>query len=114
MSQIEMAAEFESSGHDSRANLVLLETRLRRLEFLLAGQSNLDGAPHAAERTQRSTDSVISRLSSLQADLDSLRKSNGVAGDVVRDVESVHAECPKSLLQYRLYLLRTFLRRPPS
>lgn len=91
-----MAAMPESWEHDPRGSLALLEIRLRRLEFLLTGQSNLDGEPYAAEKSQRSTDSVLSKLSALQVELDKLRRTHGPVGDLVRDIESIHARVPES------------------
>ena len=91
-----MTGQPESWEHDPQGSLALLETRLRRLEFLLTGQSNLDGEPYAAEKSQRSTDSVLSRLSSLQVELDKLRKVHGPGGDLIRDVESIYSRVSES------------------
>lgn len=80
------------SQTDALATLSLLETRLRRLEFLLTGSTDLDGKPTSVPtplQPLQSKDTVTGRLRLLLQDLDKLRKTTGPAGDLVRDVESL-------------------------
>jgi hypothetical protein len=84
-----MAAEGATDGRDVHTNLDLLTIRLRRLEFLLSGSSDLDGLPDGVTRSINQGDSVLGRLQTLQSSLDKLRKSSGVAGEMVRDVEAL-------------------------
>jgi hypothetical protein len=90
-----MAASTMNDAQLTRGSLDLLEVRLRRLEFLLSGSSNLDGVPNGVVRAQRSEDTLPEQLRSLQASLDQLRKGDGVAGEMIRDVEAIQAKYPE-------------------
>jgi hypothetical protein len=90
-----MATAGMNDAQTMYGSLDLLEVRLRRLEFLLTGSSNLDGAPDGVTRPQRSEETLLERLRSLQASLDQLRKGDGVAGEMVRDVEAIYARYPE-------------------
>lgn len=79
----------ESANH---ASLDLLAVRLRRLEFLLSGSSDVDGMPDGVNKPAPSDESVLGRLQTLQSSLDKLRKDGGVAGEMIRDVEDL-CEC---------------------
>ena len=84
-----MAADSTAVVDDSHSNLALLELRLRRLEFLLTGSSDLDGIPGNVSPVQKSDDTVVARLSRLQASLDRLRRLEGPAGATIRDIEAI-------------------------
>ena len=83
-----MATDGQSVPGDSQSNLVLLQHRLRRLEFLLTGSSDLDGTPDGINVPQKSDDTVAAKLGRLQSSLDRLRRLDGTAGFVVREVEA--------------------------
>ena len=80
---------------DVQANLVLLESRLRRLEFLFTGSSDLDGHPDGIEIPQTSDDTITGRIAKLQASLDRLRRLDGPAGNLVREVDALHYKFPE-------------------
>lgn len=77
----------------ARATLSLLEIRLRRLEFLLSGTSDLDGVPIRTPQQSvssiKSEDTVSGKLATLQRDLNSLRKLQTPAGKLIRKVEEL-------------------------
>lgn len=81
-------ANGESADHSS---LDLLAVRLRRLEFLLSGSSDVDGIPDGVTKPANHDESVLGRLKTLQSGLDKLRKKGGVAGEMIRDVEGLCA-----------------------
>lgn len=70
-------------------SLPLLQQRLRRIEFVLTGNSDLDGLPQGASKTERSDETIIAKLHALQSNLDRLRRQDGVAGTLIREVESL-------------------------
>ena len=90
-----MAAERESLSSGPHSSLALLELRLRRLEFLLTGSSNLDGLPDGIDAPQRSGDAVAAKLASLQASLTRLRRLDGPPGMLVREIEALYATFPE-------------------
>lgn len=90
-----MTIKPDTESNGSRPDLSLLEFRMRRLEFLLTGNSDLDGIPNAVGKSSKSSDAVASRLSSIQADLERLRHASGPAGDLIREIESLHARVPE-------------------
>ena len=84
-----MAAEAATASDDSASNLALLDLRLRRLDFLLTGSSNLDGIPEKAAAPPKSDDTVSGKLVRLQSSLDRLRRLDTPAGSLVREIEAV-------------------------
>lgn len=84
-----MAADGASGDHTDHSSLDLLTVRLRRLEFLLSGSSDHDGLPDQARKPHNHDASVLGRLQVLQSSLDRLRKEEGVAGEMVRDIEAL-------------------------
>lgn len=74
------------------SNLDLLAVRLRRLEFLLAGSSDVDGVPNGVIQPATHDTSVLGRLQALQSGLDRLRKDGGIGGEMIRDIEGL-CEC---------------------
>lgn len=89
-----MAAESVTVSDDAQSNLALLQQRLRRLEFLLTGSSNLDGVPNGLQTPEKSDDTVTAKLARLQAALEHLRRLEGPAGTVVRDIEAICTQAP--------------------
>ena len=87
-----MTTEAQNDANSTHASLDLLEVRLRRLEYLLSGSSSLDGVPDSVTKPASGDDAVLGRLRTLQAGLDRLRKNDGVAGEMVRDVETLCTE----------------------
>lgn len=71
----------------SRGTLALLETRLKRLEFLLHGTTNGDGALAASSRPSQGNETLWARLDALEAALAQFQKLTGPAGGAVRDIE---------------------------
>jgi hypothetical protein len=84
-----MASMEPPASADAQSNLKLLDFRLRRLEFLLTGSSDVDGTPDHIEPSQKAEDNVVERLSKLQDSLNRLRRLPGSAGAVVREVEAL-------------------------
>ncbi|RVX69305.1 hypothetical protein B0A52_06899 [Exophiala mesophila] len=79
----------------ARTTLALLETRLRRLEFLLNGTTNEHGVPDTLPVTTKESDMVWTKLNALDSRLASLKKIGGLAESVVADIErlsSVHPD----------------------
>ncbi|RMZ78975.1 hypothetical protein DV737_g3616, partial [Chaetothyriales sp. CBS 132003] len=90
-----MAVELWGSSEMNSGSLALLQTRLRRLEFLLTGHSEVEGVRAVAGKWPKSAaSSVHARLSALERELDRLRRMPGAAGDLIRDIESLHASVP--------------------
>jgi hypothetical protein len=81
-----------ASESDDQGSLALLEQRLRRLEFLLTGSSDLDGIPDGLDVPTKSDDTVAARVTRLESELDRLRRLNGPAGEIVRDIEAICME----------------------
>lgn len=77
------------SENDTPGNLALQEQRLRRLEFLLTGSSDLDGLPEGIKVPEKSDDTVAARITRLEGALERLRSLTGPAGGIVRDIEAV-------------------------
>jgi len=73
----------------ARSTLALLETRLRRLEFLLTGIADLDGKPELLKKSVKRDESVSDKLKKLEADLERLRRLDGAGGTLVRDVDAL-------------------------
>ena len=69
--------------------LVLLETRLRRLEFLLTGTSDEYGKPIPVTRSTHNSETVWGKLDALEADLARLRRFNGAAGPMLKDIQGL-------------------------
>ncbi|ETN40952.1 uncharacterized protein HMPREF1541_05232 [Cyphellophora europaea CBS 101466] len=90
-----MTTEAQNDANSTHASLDLLEVRLRRLEYLLSGSSSLDGVPDSVTKPASGDDAVLGRLRTLQAGLDRLRKNDGVAGEMVRDVETLYSHYPE-------------------
>ena len=78
-----MAADGASDANATHVTLDLLAVRLRRLEFLLSGSSDLDGLPDGIEKPSKHDESVMGRLRTLQSGLEKLRKDSGVTGELV-------------------------------
>ena len=93
-----MAAESELPVGGPQSNLALLELRLRRLEFLLTGSSAVDGLPDGIDPPQKSDDTISARLARLQVSLDRLRRLDGPAGGVVRELEALYSRFPELLV----------------
>ncbi|KIX10517.1 uncharacterized protein Z518_01600 [Rhinocladiella mackenziei CBS 650.93] len=91
-----MATDANDPEITARATLALLETRLHRLEFLLTGSSNEDGVPHPTTKPAHSRETVWAKLDALEAELGKLKKVNGPAGTVVRDLDRL---CGRSILK---------------
>lgn len=99
-SLFDMAADGLLDTDTTHATLDLLAVRLRRLEFLLSGSSDLDGQPDGIEKPSKHDESVLGRLRSLQSSLDKLRKDSGVAGEMVRDIEALRTS--QAVYAYKL------------
>jgi hypothetical protein len=84
-----MAAEAPRGEDNAASSLDLLAVRLRRIEFLLSGSSDLDGIPNGMKKPASQEESVVRRLQALQVGLDKLRRNNAVAGEMIRDVEAL-------------------------
>jgi hypothetical protein len=82
-----------ASENDNQSSLALLEQRLRRLEFLLTGSSDLDGNPDGINVPAKSDDTVAARVARLENGLDRLRRLNGPAGEIVRDIQAICMNC---------------------
>ena len=93
-----MAAESKLDTGAPHSNLALLEHRLRRLEFLLTGSSNLDGLPDGIDVPQKSDDTIFARLARFRVSLDRLRRLDGPAGGLVREIEALHSKFTELLL----------------
>lgn len=65
------------------ATVELLEGRLRRLEYLLNGDSKWTGQPTPASRPDSLDDTAARRLARLEADLNALSKSKPAVHDVL-------------------------------
>lgn len=78
---MKMTTETNDPEAVARGTLALLETRLRRLEFLLYGTSKDDAAP------LQNNETLWTKLDGLDADLNKLKRLHGPSGGVVRDVE---------------------------
>lgn len=92
-----MAAESELFVGGPQSHLALLELRLRRLEFLLTGSSAVDGLPDGIDPPQKSDDTISARLARLQVSLDRLRRLDGPAGGIIREIEAFHSRFPELL-----------------
>jgi len=68
---------------DARATLLLLETRLHRVEFLLNGSSDRNGIPDGAAKPLPN-ETVSERLAKLEDDLARLISKSSLAQDVLR------------------------------
>ena len=66
------------------ATIEILEGRLRRLEYLLTGDSQWTGQPSAAPKPESFDDTVARRLSRLETALNSLNKSNPAVRDMLQ------------------------------
>jgi hypothetical protein len=86
-----MAAETPDDLNASQSNLAVLQLRLRRLEFLLTGSTTPDGIPDGIRAPKKSDDTVTAKLTELQAALDGLRRLDGTAGSLVREMEALRA-----------------------
>jgi hypothetical protein len=84
-----MATVGTSTTAEAQSNLVLLDFRLRKLEFLLTGSSDVDGIPSHVQPSQKAEDNVVGRLSALQESLSRLMRLQGSAGAVVRKLEAL-------------------------
>ncbi|RAL14270.1 uncharacterized protein BO97DRAFT_341019 [Aspergillus homomorphus CBS 101889] len=73
------------------ATIELLETRLRRLTYLLTGDANWTGEPTPPAKPASLSDSISSRLLRLEKDLEQLSRTT----PAVRDVLSLHARFPE-------------------
>ncbi|OKL64343.1 hypothetical protein UA08_00681 [Talaromyces atroroseus] len=72
------------------ATIEILEGRLRRLEYLLTGDSQWTGQPSAAPKPESFDDTVARRLNHLETALNSLSKSN----PAVRDLLQLYSRFP--------------------
>lgn len=84
-----MATDTTHGAGADHSSLDLLAVRLKRLEFLLSGSSDLDGVPDGVIKPTNPDKSVLGRLQTLQTGLDRLRKEGGVAGELIRDMEGL-------------------------
>jgi hypothetical protein len=84
-----MAQGALKDSSDANASLDLLQVRLRRLEFLLSGASDVDGSPAAAVRPLDGDATVIARLENLRTGLSKVRKSDDVVARILNDVEAI-------------------------
>lgn len=84
-----MAADARNDSEDTNASLDLLQIRLRRLEFLLSGASDLDGIPEAAAKPADGDATVISRLANLREGLSKVRKGDDAVGEMINDIETI-------------------------
>ncbi|PYH41680.1 putative nuclear distribution protein RO10 [Aspergillus saccharolyticus JOP 1030-1] len=66
------------------ATIELLETRLRRLTFLLTGDANWTGEPTPPTKPASLDDSISRRLLRLEKDLERLSRNNSAVRDVLR------------------------------
>lgn len=71
----------------TRGTLALLEIRLSRLEFLLSGASDEAGIPGSVSTPSHDKIKIWERLSTLESELNRLKKLDGLGGNVVRDIE---------------------------
>lgn len=84
---IRMTSNTENPEAAARGTLALLETRLRRLEFLLSGASDDQGIPNGIDKPASGSDSLRGRLDVLEAQLAKLKKLTGTPGSVVRNID---------------------------
>ena len=84
-----MAVQDFGEADNTQSNLVLLELRLRRLEFLTTGSGNLDGIPDGLRVPERHDDTVTAKLAELQKSLERLRRLEGSGGFVIRETEAI-------------------------
>lgn len=84
-----MATDATDPEAAARSTLVALETRLRRLEFLLKGSSNEYGIPDPVRKPAQHNETVWARLDSLDSEMVKLKKLNGSAGTLIRNVEQL-------------------------
>lgn len=84
-----MALEGADTSQEAEKSVVLLQQRLRRLEFLLTGSTDLDGIPNGLRAPEKSDDTVSTKLAGLKAALDKLRRLEGTGGTLVRDLEAI-------------------------
>lgn len=85
----DMATDATDPEAAARSTLVALETRLRRLEFLLKGSSNEYGIPDPVRKPAQHNETVWARLDSLDSEMVKLKKLNGSAGTLIRNVEQL-------------------------
>ena len=90
-----MAVDMNYPEATTHSTLALLETRLHRLEFLVAGTSNDDSVPDQTTKGPRNNETIWAKLDALEAELAGLKKLGGTAGTVVRDIEQL---CRRSIL----------------
>ena len=102
----------------ARTTLALLETRLRRLEFLLNGTTNEHGVPDTLPVTTKESDMVWTKLNALDSRLASLKKIGGLAESVVADIERLCRYCINvfdqafSLTISQQVFIRIYFRHP--
>ncbi|KAI1626698.1 hypothetical protein EDD37DRAFT_225294 [Exophiala viscosa] len=89
-----MANDPSDPEADALRSLALLETRLRRLEFLLTGTSDDYGRPIPVTRSLHNSETVLGKLDALQADLARLNKVSGPAGPLLKDIERLATTYP--------------------
>jgi hypothetical protein len=75
------------------ASLDLLQVRLRRLEFLLSGASDVDGNPAGAVRSRDGDATVLARLESLSAGLSKVRKGDDPVAGMLNGIEAICTCC---------------------
>ena len=90
-----MAPEMNHPEAATHGTLALLETRLHRLEFLVAGASNDEGYPGQTTKHPPNTETLWAKLDALEAELAGLKKAGGAAGTVIQDIEQL---CRRSTL----------------
>jgi hypothetical protein len=66
------------------ATIELLEARLRRLEYLLTGDTKWTGQPTTPPKPDTLDDTVARRLTRLESDLEALSKSKAAVREVLQ------------------------------
>ncbi|KAK5458050.1 hypothetical protein LTS15_004129 [Exophiala xenobiotica] len=92
-----MATDASDPEAAARSTLAALETRLRRLEFLLKGSSNEYGVPDLVQKPAQHNETVWARMDSLESEMVKLKKLNGSAGTLIRNVEQLSTAYPELL-----------------
>jgi hypothetical protein len=82
-----MTTDSDDPQAAARTTLLLLETRLHRLEFLLTGTSDENGIPEQVTMPQQSKETIRGRLDAVDAALGRLKRLHGPAGALIRAVE---------------------------